>query len=382
MLESMCRSAGHRVGLYTSPHLVDSRERIRVDGVPIGTRELAAAAGRVRDAHADAEARFALSRPPTYFEAFTAMALHHFSERRVDVAILEVGMGGRFDATNVVTPVCSVITNVSLDHMQYLGRTVREIAQEKAGIIKPRVPVVTMARERALSVIRGRARQVGAPLHEVTAECRLRVTESGERSVARLQTPAALYEGLQVGLRGRHQVDNALLAVRAAEVMTARGIAVPERAIRTGLRDVTWPGRLDVVEGSPRMLLDAAHNPDGARTLRAYLAAHQPVARTVMLMGLTAGREPREMARLLLPLARECVVTRPPAKASVAPSRLREEATRLGLRARAVDDWEEALAVARRRCRPRDVLVVTGSLYLVGSVLGSLRHGGEARPAR
>ncbi|MFN7976110.1 MAG: Mur ligase family protein, partial [Acidobacteriota bacterium] len=160
-LDAILRATGRSVGLYTSPHLVDCRERIRVGGKAISQSGFASAAQCVAEATARARDGHALSRMPTYFEAMTAMAFEHFRRQKVDVAVVEVGMGGRFDATNVLTPLCSIITNVSLDHTQYLGKTVREIATEKAGIIKPKVPALTFARERALSVLRGRARQLG-----------------------------------------------------------------------------------------------------------------------------------------------------------------------------------------------------------------------------
>lgn len=380
MVAAIGHQAGYRVGLYTSPHLIDARERIVVDGTPISGAAFARAADVVRSACERARVNASSARPPTYFEAMTAMAFAHFAEARPDLVVLEVGMGGRFDATNVTTPLLAIVTNVSLDHTRYLGKTVREIAQEKAGILKPRVAALTMARERALGVIRGRARQLQVPLFEAASECQVTVHDVAPEGCFSLRTPEHDYERLRLALAGRHQIDNAVLAVRAAEILAVRGYdrMAPE-AVTAGLAAVRWPGRLDLRPGRPPLLLDGAHNPDGARALRSFLAEAGSRDGRVILMALSAGRDPREMGRLLLPLGREAVLCPVPGKEGVAPGRLFDEARRLGIPARVAADWRKGLATARRLAHAGDTVVVTGSLYLVGAVLGDLE---AKKPAR
>jgi dihydrofolate synthase/folylpolyglutamate synthase len=355
------RAAGLRVGLYLSPHVTTELERIQVDGVEIAPEAFVAGLERLRPLlGADG------GRRPTWFEALTALALDHFRERRVDVAVLEVGLGGRLDATNVVRPECAVITNVSLDHTAVLGSTVAAIAREKAGIVKDGVPVLTGAEGEALDVIAAAAARARAPLLRLGEEVRVAgVRPEPGRAEVRfdLVTPAGAREGLVVGLAGRHQATNAAVAVAAAEVVAERtGRALPDEAVRGGLRAVRLPGRLEELPGG--VILDGAHNVAAMEALARALGDHHPGRRFVTLFGCAADKDAAGMLRALAPVVEELVLTAIPSPRSADPEALR---ARAGVPAVVAADPVAGLEEARRRAGGAPVLV-TGSFYLVGLV--------------
>ncbi len=278
-LASILRQAGIDPGVYTSPHLVRFEERIAVGREPIPAGDIPPLVAEVRGAaERDPHLR---SDPPTYFEATTALAFLHFSRRKVPIAVLEVGMGGRFDATNIVTPSACAITRIALDHTRWLGRSLGEIAYQKAGILRTGVPaVVSPGSPQALETIRAEAERLGAPLF-LTGDCEVvpsappgtGATGGGttgprfsDPPVFSLTTPAGgRYTGLALSLRGAHQVENAVAAVLLAERLAAAGCAGPgPSAIAAGLRGAVWPGRLERIPDRPELLLDGAHNPDGS----------------------------------------------------------------------------------------------------------------------
>ncbi len=253
MTAAALRAAGHRSARYTSPHLVDLAERFVVDGAPVSQEALVTAAADVRDVVESLRADGTLETQPTFFEVTTAMALELFRRARVDVAVLEVGLGGRLDATNVVMPIATAITSIAFDHQLYLGSTLAEIAFEKAGIVKPAVPLVVGDLDPAArTVIEGVARERRAPLVTATA---------------------ADVAGFAIGLRGHHQATNAAIAVNLLELVDREGMRVSRDAIAEGLRHPDWPGRLDErrLPDGRELLLDAAHNPAGAAALASYL---------------------------------------------------------------------------------------------------------------
>jgi len=360
---ALFRAAGLRVGLYLSPHVTTELERIQVDGVEIAPEAFTAGLERLRPLlGVDG------GRRPTWFEALTALALDHFRDRRVDVAVLEVGLGGRLDATNVVRPECAVITNVSLDHTEVLGATVGAIAREKAGIVKEGVPVVTGAAGEALEVIAAAAARAGAPLFRLGEEVRVAgVRPEPGRAEVRLDlvTAEGAREGLVVGLAGRHQAANAALAVAAAEIVAGRmGRALPEAAVRGGLRAARLPGRLEALPG---LILDGAHNVAAMEALAEAIRDHHPGRRFVTLFGCAADKDAGGMLRALAPVVEELVVTAIPSPRSADPEALRRLAPGP---ATVAGDPLEGLAEARRRAGGAPVLV-TGSFYLVGAVRAS-----------
>lgn len=369
MLAEALRRNGLRAGLYTSPHLVRVEERIRIDGVPVPPRAFGRLLERVR-AEVDrlvSAGRIAAS--PTYFEVLTAAALLHFAERRADVAVLEVGMGGRFDATNAVTPLVSVITTIALDHEEHLGRTLGEIAFEKAGIVKPGVPVVCGVRRggEAYRVIRRRAAEAGAPFHGVWDGAKLDAerTKNGYRFAFRLENKTYRFSP---GLAGKHQGANAAVVLAAAGELRRVWRPLDDRKVLAGISRASWEGRLEIASRRPLVILDGAHNPEGAASLAVYLreVVRQPV---ILAFGVMKDKDARSMARSLFPLAKTVILTSAPLPRSASPEALRAAVEGLGpgrilLEARA----GRAVRLALKESRGRTPVVVAGSLYLVGEV--------------
>jgi dihydrofolate synthase/folylpolyglutamate synthase len=379
MLAAILQAAGRRTGLYTSPHLLSFTERIRVDGVPIGEAEISQLTDQLK---ALCTAHFApqTTQPPddrlphpTFFELTTAMAFLHFRLRDVDAAVIEVGLGGRLDATNVIQPRVAVITNVALEHQEYLGRTLAEIAGEKAGIIKAGTPIVTAARGDALNVIRQTAQRREAPVVSVPGAYRWAILESSlAGQIVDLESPKRRYEGLRISLVGRHQVENAVLAVAAAEAAQDQGFSLDAAAIRRGLADATWPGRLHVLQDRPRVILDGAHNPAGAEALAAFLTEQRAaLGRLILVFGVLKDKDWEVMLGLLAPLADEIVLTRPPGERGADPVEL-EPVARRYVRTSIVTDPGRAVAEARGAARAEDTVLVAGSLYTVGAAMQAL----------
>jgi dihydrofolate synthase/folylpolyglutamate synthase len=380
MLAAILQAAGYRTGLYTSPHLLDFSERIRVDGVPIGTAEVTRLTAQLK---ALCSAHFT-DRPildpsssrlphPTFFELTTAMAFLHFARQAAETAVIEVGLGGRFDATNVIVPRVSVVTNVSLEHQEYLGRTLPEIAGEKAGIVKANVPVVTATSGEGYEVIRRIATERGAPLVHVREAYAYTIRESGlAGQTLDLTGPVRRYDALRIPLAGRHQAENAVVAIAAAELLASEGFRVDEAAIRGGLTRATWPGRLQLVSDRPRILLDGAHNPAGAEALAAFLTEHRPALnRLIMVFGVLRDKDWEAMLAPLGRLADHTILTHPPADRGADPHEL-VRADRYCSKVEIAADPGEGLALARAMAGPDDTILVTGSLYTVAAILRSL----------
>jgi dihydrofolate synthase/folylpolyglutamate synthase len=350
MVDAALRAAGYRSGRYTSPHLVHVGERFVVDGQAVPEDALVDAIADVREAIVRLRSTGGLEGEPTFFEATTAVAFELFRRAQVEVAVIEVGMGGRLDATNVITPVAAAITSIGFDHERYLGTTLREIAIEKAGIIKPGVPVVVgdlppEAREAIEQIARAR----GADL--VMAD------------------ETALAQHLPLALRGRHQRKNAAVAATLLEVIDARGITVPPAAVVEGLTHVTWPGRLDLrrLGAGREALLDAAHNPDGAAALAAYLAESWPEKPPLVLAAMR-DKDVRGMFRALLPAVGSLVLTRASNPRSAEPAALAVQAREVapGVPIAIEPSLRAALDAAWRQS-PR--IVVAGSIFLIGDVM-------------
>jgi dihydrofolate synthase/folylpolyglutamate synthase len=412
MLASVLRSAGFRVGLYTSPHLHRLVERFRVDGRAIGQAELAR---RVTELSPWLER----STTPglTFFEVCTLIAFEVFRDHAVDVAVLEVGLGGRLDATNVVQPELGVITRVALDHADRLGPTLTHIAREKAGIMRAGVPLVCGVSEpSALRVVRARARRLSAPLLILGRDfSAARIVEARgaarEQNLAAPGRPPVVPEAparyrvrlgerelspISLALAGAYQADNLACAVAALAQLRAAGFAIPDRALRAGLRRVRWPGRLELVTGArglareqgaargrgaargparrrsaaagPDVLLDAAHNPDACLALAAHLRTLRArYGRIVLLFGVLADKDHADMLRILLPAVDGWLFATPPTPRALAAARLREQ-----WGGAALDDPSRALARARRMAGKRGLLVVAGSMFLMAQVRAAL----------
>ncbi len=369
--DAVLRASGLRTGRYTSPHLVRVNERIAVDGRDVTDREFAAAVRAVRDAAERLVRRRVLRAHPTFFEVLTAAAFAHLQRRRVDVAVLEVGLGGRLDATNVVDPVASTIVSIDFDHEVYLGRSLAAIAGEKAGILRPGRPtVVGPLAEEARAAIGEDARRVGARVVDATHDAAYSLGHDGSAAGPRavdLRTPSGRYAGLKP-LPGAHQRDNLLVAIRLLEEAKRQGIPVDLRRVPAAVARTRWPGRLERVPGDPALVLDGAHNPAGARALAAYLRGGPSF---VLLFGAMADKDVRGLAGELFPLAAEIVLTRPRVSRAAAPDEIARRASPLADRAHREPSVARALRLARRLARARGAhttVVVAGSLYLVGAV--------------
>jgi len=348
--DSVLRASGLRVGRYTSPHLVHVGERIAVGGRSISNRALDREVARVRAAAEALAADGSLPAQPTFFEVLTAAALLHFQRARVDVAVLEVGMGARLDATNVVDPLCSAIVTIDRDHEAYLGTTLAAIAREKAGVLR-----------------RGRVTVLGP----MAAEARAAIGQAADGAGARVveaKTPTAHLSPLP----GAHQVANAAVAVALLEEARAAGVAVDLSKVADGVARTRWPGRLQRLPGRPPLLVDGAHNPAAARALAAELRHAGPF---VLVFAAMKDKDIAAMGRILFPLAHAIVLTRVPGSRAAPPEEIARVVGAAARGARKVERVREALSLARRLAGPRGLVVAAGSLYLAGEVLRSVAAG-------
>jgi len=357
MLSAVLHRAGYPVGLYTSPHLVSMRERFRLRDRDIEASGLLHLINRVRSVVDAAE-------PPTFFEFVTAMAILYFLEDKADPIILETGMGGRLDATNIVQPQVAVITNISRDHQDYLGRGLLAIAGEKAGIIKAGAPLVTYATQKSvLDLFRERCRELGTPLYRGGVDFKAQGQGAGHFRYHGLKKD---WHGLTLSLTGRHQYRNAALALAVLELLEQRGFSIGEAAIREGLQQTRWPGRLEQVSQDPRIILDGAHNPAAALTLAQALKKSRGNGRLLLVMGIMADKEVDTILARLLPLAQTVIFTQPQYFRAAAPEDLARRAAPYNLEIIQVPRVREAIQRAQSLAGPEDRIVITGSLFTVG----------------
>ena len=368
MIDSIARAAGHRSALFTSPHLVRIQERIRFKGAEITEADFARVATLVREASEDLVATGHLAATPTFFEEIAAIALCHFRECEAELAILEVGLGGRLDATNAVERIASVVTSLDLDHQNILGATIEEIAGEKAAIIVDGArAVIGRQHNRAASdVLMRRCLETGVLPVFVNEPADIETTDFG-RVTFDYESSQSKYARVALGLRGRHQADNAAAAIEAAEVLNECGFAIPRDAVIKGLRDVSWPGRLELIDDRPALLLDGAHNPSGARALRAYLDEFWACPIT-LVFGAMNDKDIDRMTAELFDVARTLVLTRVRDRRAADSARLGVSALRLSRNVIFAETVKQALSWARSVTPPKGLVCVTGSLHLVGEV--------------
>jgi dihydrofolate synthase/folylpolyglutamate synthase len=363
MIERGLRAAGYRTGRYISPHLVALEERFAIDGKAVGAHTLDRALGHVRNAAQD------LPHPPSYFEATTAAALELFRQEDVEIAVLEVGLGGRLDATNVVTPVGVAITSIDFDHEVHLGTTIEQIAAEKAGVIKRGTFAILGANPPAVQeVVRRTASTAGARFTYAPAGVTTEIVMARGQAHGLFTTPRGRYPDLRLGLRGRHQVDNAVTALRFLEELSAHGLApVSDGAIRAGLRDVEWPARLELVDWrGGEVLIDGAHNPAGARALAAYV--EETYARRVpFVVGIMKDKQLRGILDAIASVASHVIFTAASSDRAARPDALQADAAvvRPDLPTDVILPPMDAVAAAQDLGAP---VVVAGSLYLAGEV--------------
>jgi len=368
MLAEIAKAHGLRTGLYTSPHLARVEERIRVDGRAIPPRRFLDRLAGLKSVIDRLMAGERLAYHPTYFEVLTALAFLEFADREVDIAILEVGMGGRFDATNVVRPLVSVITTIATDHEIHLGATLAKIAFEKAGIIKPGVPVVCGVRKgAALREIRRIARERGSSLTEAFGPGRALEARAGRGGFRFAYAGEGGRYAFSPGLAGLHQGANAAVAIATVEVLSRHWKPFDKAKVVAAVRETRWEGRLERVRSRPVVLLDGAHNVEGAEALAAYLreVVRRPV---VLVFAAMRDKDLRAMTRALFPFARTVVLTRVPYKRSATPEALLQAAPPFKGLVFLEPDTRRAVELALSLSAGRTPVVIAGSLFLVGEV--------------
>jgi dihydrofolate synthase / folylpolyglutamate synthase len=368
LLSTILMETGCRVGRYTSPHLESFNERICIDNVPIEDDAVVSSYNRV---HAIQD----LERQPTFFEFTTAMALDEFGRRKVDWAIIETGMGGRLDATNTIHPAVSVITNISLEHKLYLGRTIGAIADEKAGIIKPGVPVVTgVTQSSARARVNFNADRQKAPVYLKGRDFRCRRTSGGSFAYYGMDHN---WSHLMLSLKGSHQVDNASLALAVCEILQRTGQArIPLTAIRRGLQNSYWPGRLEVVHDAPHLILDGAHNLMAARVLARHLNTCYKGRHITLVVGVLDDKPCESILKDLAVACRRAIVTQPEINRAIPAEQLAATARKYYSDVVVVPKVHEAVQQAVLNSNPDDVICVAGSLYVVGEAKTALRQMG------
>ena len=389
------KEAGYKVGLYTSPHLIDFRERIRINKGLIPKRDFARLVSGFRLQASG------FNFQPTFFEITTALALKYFADQRVDFAILEVGMGGRLDATNVTRPLVSVITNVDFEHTEHLGKSLKKIAYEKCGIIKEKVPVITAENKReALRVIEETCRRKKARLYQVGKEIKFRYQMSDLRyQTFNIEGIHGSYKNLRISLLGKHQLLNAACAIGTIELLrpkvhpvrskspqatasdlyrrTSNGVKITKEQIKKGLAKTTWPGRLEIkpltVNCSPfTVILDGAHNVAGAKALKKTIEDCFDYKRLILLLGILKSKDIKGIVAQLAPLASRIIITKPQTPRAVEPEEIAEIAKEYSRSVVTKKKISQAIGQALSCAKKRDIILITGSLYTVGEAKKAL----------
>lgn len=375
-LASILRQAGYTTGLYTSPHLVRVNERIAIDDDTISDVEFAEMHSRIELVSQSLVGAGKLDQHPSFFETLTAMAFEYFASARVDIAVLEVGIGGRLDATNVADPLLSVITDIALDHTEWLGNTLTEIAREKAGIVRRNGTLITLPQHPEVNDAIGEiVRDLGAQVINASAYVPP-VTPAAEAFGAEVKgCPRNRYQLELLGqslivdspLAGRHQLRNVALAIAVAlELKRSFGYKISTPNIGDGIANTRWPGRFQVIPGTPEIVLDVAHNPAGAWALRSALSSRYDGQPLTIIFGAMRDKAIAEIAEILFPLADEVIATKVNSPRAASPEEIQELATHVGTRITASDSLQNAIGAARRR---GSAIAITGSVYLVGAAL-------------
>lgn len=390
LLASILRSAGYATGLYTSPHLVRVNERIRINDEEISDAEFSEIHNRVEQAATALVSRGQLPWHPSFFEMLTAMAFEYFASAGIEVAVLEVGMGGRLDATNIVDPCVAVITDIALDHQNFLGNTITEIAGEKAGIIKPGGVVVTLPQHPQASDVIGHA-VLDRNARAVSAADYMPVTSPAADEPERRQnitrmsyTLSVLGQQIEVAspLVGQHQMRNIALAITAAVELRNFGFNITAQVVEKGIRDTRWPGRFQVFPAtntSPEFVLDVAHNPAGAWALRSTLTATYPGRPLTFVFGAMHDKAIAEMAKILFPLTERVLATHANSPRAASPEQIRDAAASTGAEIECLPHVRGALQRAREVTPASGVVVVTGSIYVVGEALEFLKSADDEK---
>jgi dihydrofolate synthase/folylpolyglutamate synthase len=359
MVETILIKSGLKVGFYSSPHLVRFTERFRINGREMAPERAAALTEELINIMPPKD-------PPTFFEVVTAMALIYFVREEVDIAIMEVGMGGRLDATNVIRPLVSVITNISLEHQFFLGSRLSDIAGEKGGIIKKGVDMVTAATQPSvIKLFQVLCEEKEAPFWRVGKDIRYRSNDSGFNYYGLNRN----FRGLELGLGGKFQKRNAVLSLAVIELLERKGFEISTPHIVEGVKETFWPGRMQIVSRRPLIMLDGAHNPRAVRELAGSVKDGLPYQRLILVIGVMDDKDIGKMMREILPIADDVIFTRAKYFRSASPERLMQEASSMKKSGEIAAPLSEAIDRAKKMAQPEDMILICGSLFTVGEAM-------------
>ena len=362
MIFSILCDAGYKVGLYTSPHLVDVRERIVINGKKIALKEFNRTIAYVKDK---------MEQPVTYFELLTAVAFVYFQNRKVDIAVLEVGLGGRLDATNVCHPLASIITNIAFDHTAYLGNTLESITREKAGIIKKNGICITAAKQKkVVDVLRDVCQRRRAKFYCLGRDIKIKKQKDGFFTYQGFNRNL---KNLKIPLQGDHQLSNAALALAAIELCEKKGFSIADTAIYAGLKNTHWEARLEVLQNQPLFLLDGAHNPAGISVLCRTLKKDFSYRRLILIFGSLADKDYRRMLQKIIPLTSIIILTQLKTKRAVSVNDIMETVKKMGYPAIVTENVKQAIERAQAMANKQDLICATGSFYLAGEIKQAFR---------
>jgi len=358
---SILATSGYSVGVYTSPHLQRFSERITVDNEEIADDDIVSLIKKIKPIVEK------MSDKPTYFEITTTMAFQYFSDKKIDFAVIEVGLGGKYDATNIVDPMVSVITNISLEHTDILGKTIKDIALQKAGIIKDDVAVVTSAKDDALKVIKEVSKEKNSQVYIIDEKSWKRLYSDTKGQEFTIKGDLTDYS-VKTSMLGKYQGENIALSIVSVENLQTKGVYIPETSIIDGIAKATNPGRLEVIRHKPLILLDGAHNPGGMQTLRAALDDDFDYEKLILVLGILADKDIGSMLSTIVPAADTIVVTKSHNSRACEPSKLKEMIEKLDCGKKVVvEDWiPDAIKYAESIAKKNDLICIAGSLFTVG----------------
>jgi len=359
MVANILKTAGYKVGLFTSPHLHSVRERIQINFQSIPQPDFISILREIKNT---------LSIDLTYFEFLTLMAFLYFAQNKVDIGVIEVGLGGRLDATNLLLPKVSIVTNVHLDHQHWLGRSLKSIALEKGGIIKCNTPFITGVKQKNLiSLLQKICEFKNAPFYQLGVDIKYR---HGQHGFSYFGLKKHLSH-IELGLKGKYQIENATLALGAIEILEGEGFEIKDEHIQKGLKSVSWPGRFEVISSSPQVILDVAHNPAGAMALKKNLSSYNK--NLVLVLGIMQDKNIKKIIKILAPLAQIVIVTSPQTPRATKAELLSNIAKNYCSHIKVIPSVHKAISSALCTATPKDLVVVTGSLYTVAEAREALR---------
>jgi len=379
-LASILMESGFKVGLFTSPHLVSFTERIRINNIPISESEVIDVASHVHASMAGRELN------PTFFEFVTAMAFYYFAQNKIDWVVVETGMGGRLDATNIILPQVSIITNIGLEHCEFLGSNISDIAFEKAGIIKPGIPVITSSKiPEAASLLENVALSRNSEIHMYDEDFKCTPVSMDDRQTTFNYQGRMYFKNLQVSLPGRYQMYNACMAVRACEILRERGFAISDDSIKSGLMNVNIEGRLEWVSKSPPVLVDGAHNPDAAQALSDSVKTLFPDKKIILIIGIMDDKNIHGILHPLVHISGNIILTKPKYDRSALPEKLYNhimDFKDIASPVMVTSSVHEALELAKKLYRKDNIILATGSFYTAGEVKEIFGCSGVLRDLR